>query len=292
MHILFRNKWLIGAGLLPALLVYLIFVIYPIVNSVYYSFFQWDGFSHMHWRGLGNYKELIQDSIFWHSFRNNLIFLLFAVFGQLTFALFFAVVINDKIIRASGIYKTVFFMPVVLSTVVVSLFWSMMYNYKVGLINNVLISVGLESWVRNWLGEAATAIFAVCIAFVWHYTGFYMIIFLSALQNVPNEVLEAAAIDGATGFHRVRSITIPMISDTIFTCLALCVSYSLRSFDTIFVMTKGGPNHATEVMATYMYQSTFTSLRYGYGSAISTAIIVFSLLFILVSRGLMSKFRG
>jgi raffinose/stachyose/melibiose transport system permease protein len=289
MHILYRKRWLIAAGLLPALLVYILFVIFPIFNSVYYSFFDWDGFNEKIWVGWDNFEELWKDSVFWSSFRHNMIFLLFALFGQLTLGLLFAVVLNGKIIKGKGIYRSVFFMPVVLSTVVVSLFWSMMYNYQIGLINNLLIQLGLDSWVRNWLGEPGFAVFAICIALMWQYSGFYMVIFLSALQSVPADVLEAAEIDGAIGFRKTWSVTLPMISGTILTSVALCISYALKTFDMIFVMTKGGPNHATEVMATYMYHSSFSSLRYGYGSAISTAIIVLSFIFIFVSRTIMQK---
>lgn len=289
MHILYRKKWLIGAGLLPALVVYAMFVLYPIFNSVYLSFFRWDGFGDKIFIGFTNYTELLRDQVFWHSFKNNIYFLLFAVFGQVSIGLLLAVVLSGKAIKGRGIYKTVFFMPVVLSTVVVSLFWSMMYNYQIGLINNVLIRLGLEDWIRNWLGEPSIAVFTICIALLWQFCGFYMIIFLSALQSIPNEVLEAAELDGATGLRKLWRITLPMISGTIFVCIALCVSYALKTFDMIFVMTKGGPNRATEVMATYMYHSTFSSLRFGYGSTISTAIISISALFIFSGRLIMSK---
>jgi len=289
MHVLYRNKWLIAAGVLPALLVYFTFVLLPIANSAYFSFFNWDGFSERTWVGLKNYGELLRDRVFWSSFRNNIYFLLSAVFGQLLLGLVFAIVLNGKLVRGRSVYKSAFFMPVVLSTVVVSLFWTMMYNFRIGLINNLLERIGLEDWARNWLGEPGIAVFAVCVAFVWQYSGFYMIIFLAALQNVSTEVLEAAEIDGAGGLRKSWSITIPMISETIFTCVALCISFSLRIFDLVYVMTKGGPNHATDVMATYMYQSTFSSLRYGYGATISTAIIVLSFTFIFIARMLMTK---
>lgn len=284
MHILYRRKWLIAAGLFPALFFYVVFALYPIVNSFYYSFFKWDGFTELHWLGLGNYAELIRDSVFWNSLKNNVYIVVTSILLQIPAGLFFAIILNGRILKGRAVYKTVFFMPVVLSTVVVSLFWSMMYNYQVGLINSFLRLVGLDSWAQNWLGDPNLSIFMICIMIIWQFSGFYMIIFLAALQNIPSEVLEAADIDGASGIRKVWSVTLPMLSDTIFTSVALCISGSLRTFDIIYVMTKGGPNHASEVMATYMFQSTFSAMRYGYGSTISTAIFIVSFLLIVISR--------
>ncbi|AJY73754.1 carbohydrate ABC transporter permease [Paenibacillus beijingensis] len=291
MHILYRRKWLIAAGLFPALFFYVVFALYPIVNSFYYSFFKWDGFTQMHWLGLGNYAELIRDSVFWNSLRNNVYIVVTSILLQIPAGLFFAIILNGRILKGRALFKTVFFMPVVLSTVVISLFWSMMYNYQVGLINSFFRIVGMDSWVQNWLGEPRFSIFMICIMIIWQYSGFYMIIFLAALQNISSEVLEAADIDGASGLRKVWSVTLPMLSDTIFTSIALCISGSLRTFDIIYVMTKGGPNHATEVMATYMFQSTFSAGRYGYGSTISTAIFIVSFLLIVISRMAIRKLQ-
>ncbi|WP_199619768.1 carbohydrate ABC transporter permease [Paenibacillus alkalitolerans] len=291
MYILYRKKWLIAAGLFPALFFYLVFAIYPIFNSFYYSFYRWDGFTELHWLGLGNYAELIRDGVFWGSFKNNVYITVLSILIQIPAGLFFAVILNGRLLRRKSLYKTVFFIPVVISTIIVSVFWSMMYNYEIGLINGLLRAAGLDAWVRNWLGEPGIAIFMICIAIVWQFTGFYMIIFLAALQNVPNEILEAADIDGATGFRKLRSVTIPMISDTIFTSVALCISGSLRTFDHVYVMTNGGPNHATEVMASYAFQSTFSAMRYGYGSTVSTAVFIISFLLIVISRLVLRKLQ-
>lgn len=288
---LLRRKWIIAAGLLPALALYTVFSIYPIMSSVYYSFFKWDGFSPKVWHGLSNYSNLVADPIFWRSILNNFYFVLFSVFLEIPIGLYLALMLSGKLFKRSGIFKTVFFMPVVISTIVISLIWNMFYNYQIGLINTALRAFGLESWTQNWLGNPHLAIFLLCIVVVWQYTGLYMVIFLAALQNVPDEILEAAELDGAVGVKRTWSIIVPMIIDTIFASIVLCISGALRAFDLVYVMTAGGPNHMTEVGATYMFSQTFNSMKYGYGSAISTAIIVISLILILVSQLLVRVLR-
>ncbi|MDT3426006.1 raffinose/stachyose/melibiose transport system permease protein [Paenibacillus forsythiae] len=284
MQIFLRHKWIIAAGLIPAIAIYTMFSIYPILSSVYYSFFKWDGFSPKQWYGLQNYANLIEDGVFWQSIRNNLYFVLFSVLGEIPLGLYLAMMLHGKLFRRDGIFRTVFFMPVVISTIVVSLIWNMFYNYQFGLVNTALRAVGLDDWAQNWLGNPKLAIFVLCIVVVWQYTGLYMVIFLAALQNVPSEVLEAAELDGAVGIKRTWNIVVPIIADTIFASVVLCISGALRAFDLIYVMTNGGPSHSTEVGATYMFSQTFSSMKYGYGSAISTAIIIISFGLIIISQ--------
>ncbi|NGM82616.1 sugar ABC transporter permease [Paenibacillus sp. 7124] len=291
MEILLRRKWIIAAGLLPALLIYTLFSVYPILSSIYYSLFKWDGFSPKQWHGLQNYANLIGDGVFWQSIRNNLYFVLFSVLGEIPLGLYLAIMLNGKLFRRDGIFRTVFFMPVVISTIVVSLIWNMFYNYQFGLVNTALRAFGLDHWAQNWLGNPGLAIFVLCLVVVWQYTGLYMVIFLAALQNVPSEVLEAAELDGAVGFKRTWNIVVPIIADTIFASIVLCISGALRAFDLIFIMTNGGPSHSTEVGATYMFAQTFNSMKYGYGSAISTAIIIISFGLIMISQFMMRSLK-
>ncbi|MBY0148866.1 carbohydrate ABC transporter permease [Neobacillus niacini] len=285
-----KSKAALIIGLLPAFLIYTVFAIYPIIQSFYYSFMEWDGFSEMEFIGLQNFGNLFQDELFWNSVGNNIFVVIASVFGQIPIALFIALLLNRKI-KGLKIFRTIGFLPVVLSTVVISLTWSLIYNTKDGMINEILRAVGLDFLAQNWLGDTKWSMVAVCITVIWQFVGLYLIIFLAALQNIPEEVMEAAKMDGASEWVTTWKITIPMIWDTIIVAIILCISGSLRTFDLIYVMTHGGPSHSTDVMALYMFNETFSNLKYGYGSAISVFIFFFSLILIgIVKKVLGQKF--
>ncbi|MGN8644909.1 carbohydrate ABC transporter permease [Gracilibacillus sp. HCP3S3_G5_1] len=287
MHLL-KKPWIIAVGVIPALTIYLIFSIVPIFISFYYSFMSWNGFSEMQFIGLANFKEVFQDSVFWLSVRNNILVVLASVFGQIPIALALALLLNRKI-KGAKFFRTIGFMPVVISTVVISITWRMIYNSEYGMINNFLEAIGLGFLQQNWLGDPTWAMIAVCITIIWQFVGLYFIIFLSALQTVPSEILEAAELDGASEWQKTRYVVIPSIWNIILISIVLCISGSLKTFDLIYVMTSGGPANSTEVMATYMYNKTFEGLRYGYGSAISVLIFVFSIGLILITTKLLRK---
>ncbi len=286
MKITRKVKWGIGLGLIPALLIYIGFAIVPIIISFYYSLVKWDGFSPMHFVGLANFKRLIHDGLFWNSLKNNVYIIIASVVGQLVLALFFALILNTKI-KGAKFFRTIGFLPVVLSSVVVSLTWSLILNPTNGLLNTVLRHLGLGVMAENWLGSEHWAMFSVCMVIIWQFIGLYMIIFLAALQNVPNEILEAADIDGASEWTKTWKIVVPMIKETILAALVLAISGSLKAFDQIYIMTSGGPSHSTEVSAIYMYKQTFENLQYGYGSAISVFIFIFGLAIILILNAFM-----
>lgn len=287
MHLL-KNPWKIMLGIIPALVIYCLFSIIPIFISFYYSFMSWNGFSAMEFIGLANFIEIFQDKIFWLSVRNNLLVVLASVFGQIPIALVLALLLNRKI-KAAKFFRTIGFMPVVISTVVISITWKMIYNSEYGMINNFLEMIGLGFMKQNWLGDPDTVMIAICVTIIWQFVGLYFIIFLSALQTVPQEILEAADLDGATEWTKTRYIIIPYIRNIILVAVVLCISGSLKTFDLIYVMTSGGPAHSSEVMATYMYDKTFGGLRYGYGSAISVLIFVFSITLITISQKVFAK---
>ncbi|WP_163580818.1 carbohydrate ABC transporter permease [Gracilibacillus saliphilus] len=287
MHLL-KKPWIIAVGVIPALVIYLIFSIVPIFISFYYSLMSWNGFSEMQFIGLANFKEVFQDSVFWVSVRNNILVVLASVFGQIPIALALALLLNRKI-KGAKFFRTIGFMPVVISTVVISITWRMIYNSEYGMINNFLEAIGLGFLQQNWLGDPTWAMVAVCITIIWQFVGLYFIIFLSALQTVPSEILEAADLDGASEWQKTIHVVLPSIWNIILISVVLCISGSLKTFDLIFVMTSGGPANSTEVMATYMYGKTFEGLRYGYGSAISVLIFVFSIALILITTKLLRR---
>nr|WP_263326404.1 sugar ABC transporter permease [Neobacillus sp. Marseille-Q6967] len=288
MHLSKNKTGAIILGVLPALIIYAVFAIYPILQSFYYSLVEWNGFSEKTFIGLDNYIKLFQDPLFWNSAKNNIFIVIASVLGQVPIALFIALLLNRKL-KGVKIFRTIGFLPVVLSTVVISLTWNLIYNTKDGMINELLRTVGLDFLAQNWLGDTKWSMIAVSVTVIWQFVGLYLIIFLAALQNIPEEVLEAAQIDGASEWTRTWKITVPMIWDTIIVAVILCISGSLRTFDLIYVMTHGGPSHSTEVMALYMFNETFTKLQYGYGSAVSVTIFFFSLILIFIVTKLMGR---
>ncbi|WP_138418149.1 carbohydrate ABC transporter permease [Aquibacillus sediminis] len=283
-----NRKFFIFLGLLPAMVIYLIFAILPILQSFYFSFMEWDGFSDMKFVGLRNFSDMVEDPLFWNSVKNNIYVVLASVFGQVPIALFIALLLNRKI-KGLKIFRTIGFLPVVLSTVVISLTWNLILNSENGLINELLRAIGLGGLAQNWLGDPDWAMISVLGVVIWQFVGLYLIIFLAALQNVPDEVLEAAKMDGANEWTTTWKITVPMIWDTIIVAVILCIAGSLKTFDLIYVMTNGGPAHSTDVMALYMFNETFSQLQYGYGSAVSVFIFFFSLILIAGSRKLLGQ---
>ncbi|WP_391574212.1 carbohydrate ABC transporter permease [Cohnella sp.] len=283
-----RIKGFIVIGILPALLIYLFFVVIPIFWSAYYGFFDWKGIGAAKFIGFDNYAEVVRDPIFWKGFKNNMLIVVASVFGQVPIAMILALLLTrtnlfQRIIRASV------FMPMVLSSVVVGIIWSYIYHPQIGILNFVLDATGLETLKRAWLSEPSISMYMIMIPIIWNYIGPYMIIFIAALQNIPSEINDAAQLDGVGSSRKLFQITLPMIWDTIKVVVVLCISGSLKAFDLIYVMTGGGPAHTTEVLASYMYNSTFNVYRFGYGSAISTSIIILSLILILGSQYLMKR---
>lgn len=275
-------------SLAPAILVYALFVFVPVIWSGYYSFFDWKGIGTAKFIGLKNYVEIVHDPVFWTALKNNLIFLVVAVFGQLPIALILAILLH-KSNALQRFIRSAIFIPMVMSSVVIGMIWQYIYHPQIGILNLLLDKLGLSSWKLQWLSDPKIAIFSLAPPLVWSFVGLYLIIFISAFQNIPGEIHDASQIDGAEGARKLFSVTLPMMWTTVQIAIILCISGSLKSFDLVYVMTKGGPAHATELLATYMYNSTFSSYRYGFGSAISTTIVLISLFFIGLSQWLTSR---
>lgn len=283
MHTLRKTKLAIFMGLLPSLIIYIGVAIIPIILSLYYSFFNWDGITAKVFIGLDNFTEIFKDDIFWLSVKNNVIIMLTGLAGQLPLGLMLALLLNRGL-KGNGFFRTIGFLPVVISSVMVSLIWGMIYNTEYGFLNNILGVVGLESWQRNWLGDPDWSMLSISVAYIWQNCGLYMIIFLAALQNISNEVNEAAELDGARGLKKVFLITIPIIRPTILVTIIYSISNSFRVFDLIQILTGGGPAHQTEVMTIYMYNNAFLSRQFGYGSAVSILILLFSLIVVVAAN--------
>jgi raffinose/stachyose/melibiose transport system permease protein len=278
----------ITIGLLPALLIFIAFVIVPIFWSAYYGFFEWTGMGAAKYIGFSNYVEVVQDPIFWRAFKNNLIIVAASVFGQVPISLVLALLLLKNTLFGRFVRSSVF-MPVVLSSVVIGLIWGYIYSPQIGVINYTLDHIGLSSWKRDWLSDPRINMYSLSVPVIWAYLGPYLIMFIAAMHNIPSEVIDAASIDGAISFRKLYYVTIPMIWNTIKVTIVIVIAGSLKSFDLIFVMTQGGPAQSTELLATFMYNNTFNIYRYGYGSAISTMIVILSLILIVGSQILMKR---
>jgi raffinose/stachyose/melibiose transport system permease protein len=276
--------------LLPGFLLYTFAVVIPIFFAGYYGFFDWSGGPTKEFISMQNYMELFHDSVFWLSFRNNLILTLVSAVGQIGIAFVFASLLSSRLIYAKAFHRTVAFLPCVFSAVVVGFIWSMIYDYNYGLLNQLLKMIGKSNLVKPWLSDPNQALIFVTIPLVWQYIGYYMVILLSAFSSIDKGILEMAQLDGATGIKKAFYITLPLMKNTLLVCLMLCIAGSMRVFDNIYVMTGGGPGNASNVMALYAYKTSFMRYRMGYGSAMSILILVLSLFVIGGSRSIITKF--
>ena len=276
MHRMYSKKIYILLFLLPALILFCGVLIAPIGSSVYYSLFNWKGVgANMEYIGFANYKELFtSNSIgFMKALRNSLLLAALSVFIQLPLALGLALTLGKKI-RGERVFLSIYFMPVLISTVVIGQLWLKIYNPEYGILNVFLRSVGLENWARIWLGKKETALGAVFVPVLWQYVGYHMLLLYAGVKSVPPELREAAMLDGATDGQVNRYIVLPYIKPIIRISVIFAVTGSLKSFDLIYVLTNGGPMHATEVPSTLMISMLFNRSRFGMGSTIAVMLIL------------------
>ncbi len=284
-----RRTGLAGAGgqwaryragflfVLPAFILYAVFMIYPFLQSIYYSFTDWNGvLPEKNFIGFANYRRMLGDDLLWTSLWHTLIWVVIGTIGPLVVGLLLAVLLWRRP-RGFTLFRTVYFMPQVLSTVVIAIVWGWIYNPVFGILNRGLDSAGLGELSRGWLGDPDVALYAVLIAAMWAETGFVFVVFLAGLQNVSRDLIEAAMLDGANAWQRFRNVTVPQLSNVVNVITALLLIGGFSVFDIVFVMTGGGPANATEVIATYTYKEAFTQNRIGYAATLSLVITAISL---------------
>jgi raffinose/stachyose/melibiose transport system permease protein len=268
------NKFVIALYTLPALLLILVLIYIPIGLSGYYGFMEWDGIGEMKFIGLENYITLIQDKVFWtsswHSFQ-------LAILSTASLLLYLGIslVLASKI-KGSDFLRKIYLIPMLLSSVAIAQLWMKIFDPTNGMANKLLEMFGVEN-TPIWLADPEIALFAIFIPVIWQFAGFYILIYYAALKNVPDEVIEAAKIDGANPVQIAFKIKLPLISGVFKVTIMLAVVGSLKYFDLIYVMTGGGPNGASEVMASYMYKEAFKLNNFGYGSAIGFGLLVICL---------------
>ncbi|AWI11224.1 ABC transporter permease [Caldibacillus thermoamylovorans] len=269
------NKTVIALYVLPALFLVLFLIYIPMILTGYYGLMKWDGVGEMKFIGLDNYIKLVQDKLFWESTWHSILLGLFSVLSLIGY-LIVSLVLASKI-KGAKIFRKIYIIPMLLSSVAIAQLWIKIFDPMNGLINSFLTSIGVEN-VPLWLADPEIALYAIFIPIVWQYAGFYIIIIYAALVNVPEELIEAARIDGANAFQIAYKIKVPLISGVLKVLVILAIVGSLKYFDLIYVMTGGGPGHATEVMASYMYKEAFGKYNFGYGSAIGFGLLVISMI--------------
>lgn len=277
------NKLNIILFILPAFILFVGILIAPIAVSGYYSFFDWNGFGAKTFIGISNYKELFTSNAlgFMKALGNSFILAALSVCVQLPLALWFALKLGRGI-KGERFFLSTYFMPVLISTVVIGQLFLKIYNPSYGILNSFLRSVGLESWCRTWLGDQKTALLACFIPTLWQYVGYHMLLMYAGVKTVPPELREAAMLDGATEGQVNRYIVLPYIKPILRISIIFAVTGSLKSFDLIYVLTNGGPMHATEVPSTLMISMLFLRNRYGMGSAIAVMLILLCFFFAIL----------
>jgi ABC-type sugar transport systems, permease components len=263
MELFRRNRTFILLGSLPALVLYVLFVIYPIFRSFVYGFYEWNGLSEPTYVGLKNFQEILHDPVFWNSFRNNLLIVGVSIFGQIPIGLVLAVMLSRKF-PGSGTYRSIFFIPMVLSTVVVALLWSSLLNPQVGVVNQFLKQIGLGVLAMNWLGDMRTAMAVVCGVIIWQFSGLYMVIFLAAIQNIPKEIYEACSLDGVSERAKVATcyIAFALAHRNGIGGALYCREYAFLRSGVRNDRRRGQPMLRSS-WATYMYNKTFAVYKYG-----------------------------
>lgn len=268
-----RERLISLSFLIPALLLFAIFVVYPIVYNVQASTLKWDGVNPGTFVGLDNYRGLIDDPVFHRSLINSALWIPLTIVPQGVMGFLLAVALNQKL-RGSTIYRALFFIPAILSPVVVGIVWQRIMDPFNGVLTQVGQASGMEFLTNDYLSDPGTAIFAVIFVNVWMWTGFSMLFYLAGLQLIDPSVLEAARIDGASGLQTLLRIIFPLLKSTTLSLVLLGVIGSLKTFELVYVMTEGGPNHASEMLPTFAFQEAFKLQNVGYASAISMVLLV------------------
>ena len=275
--------------LLPALVIFTAFVVYPILGSLYYSLTDWDGLSpDLHFVGLANFQQLVSDPSVLIDVRNTLVFAAGVMILQNGMALLLALIL-DGFLRRLTFLRVLFLIPGLFSALAIGYTWSYIYSPVFGFLNTFLENIGLKGWQQDWLGNAHLTLASLIVTNSWEFMGFSMVIFLAGLQAVPVELYEAADIDGTSRWQRFLQITFPLIAPSVTINVVLTLIGSLKTFDLIFVMTNGGPGNASESLALRIYTEAFTNNHVGYATAVGIVMSLFILVLSLLNLRFLRK---
>ena len=272
-----RKETLLAAGfLMPVFIVYTVFLFVPLVNTAMYSLTKWNGVTDKVFIGIKNYRELFHNADYWITFQNTIKLVVITLVIQIPTGLLLAYLLYIKT-KGSKVFRTIFFLPVVIAPVAIALMFSLFYNSEIGVFNRILEMIGLGRLQTNWLSNTRTLLYAVMAPQVWQYIGLYVTIFLGALQAVPEELVESAEIDGAGKIRTFFYVVLPQIANFTNICVILCVTGSLKAFEHSWIMTGGGPGVRSAYLGVYMYKTAFVNSDFGTGSAITMTIVALSL---------------
>lgn len=286
-----QRRMFIALFTIPTLLFFTLFMLLPMVQGLYISFFDWSGSSESKdFIGLTNYKDLLSDRIIGKAIWNDYFLIITKVIGIMVLATFFAVALTRLNIRKSGFYRVVFFFPNIISVIVIGVLWRYVYNPNLGFLNAILSLFGGEQVKTAWLGDPNTAMWSILVPAIWAGVGFYMILLIAAILNIPESLYEAANLDGASQWLQFYRITMPLIWEQIkVSILSIVITTLNGSFVIVWIMTEGGPDNATQVMGSYLYQMGFRQYHMGYAAAIGVLILVLSLITVLGLQRIMKK---
>ena len=265
--------------LIPAGILYIWFLAYPMLDAVRLSFFEWSGFrtEDPAFVGFRNYTRLFTaDPVFWTSVRNSVIWVVLSLLVPMTLSLLLALALNRKM-TGRNTFRAVFYIPAVFASITVAAMWRWIYNPTLGALNQILEALGLGAWTQQWLGDPKIALYSVFVASVWQAVGTSMVLFLAGLQQVPTELLDAAKVDGANRWQLFRAVTVPALRPTTVVVIILTIIGSLKVFDLVVGMTGGGPAQSTQVLALWSYTQSFSNHDFGAGGATATVLLLISL---------------
>ncbi len=285
-----RNVF-IASFIIPTLLFFCVFMIYPVAQALYYSFFDWSGMSqNKTFIGFDNFKEMFQDPIMWQSIGNDYFLVVGKIIGIMLIATFFAVALTRFNFKLAGFFRSIFFIPNVISVVVIGVLWNFIYNPQIGFLNGFLSLFTSEQVNITWLGFPKHTIWMLLPPAIWAGIGFYMILLIAAIQNIPISYYEAASLEGAGQWVQFRNITIPLIWEQMKVSILNIMMTTLNgSFVIVWIMTEGGPDNSTQVMGSYLYQMAFRQYHFGYGASIGVLILVLSLITTVVLQRLLRQ---
>ena len=266
--------------LFPSLLLLVSFVYAPAVENMVYSLFSWSSVrTESRFVGLENYRELFSSAIFWRALFNNVLYAIISILFQVFFALVIAAVLVAGVFGPllRNFFRTAFFLPSILPVTVVGLLWQLIYQPTIGLIDQILFATGLQSLSHVWLGEEATVMISVILVSQWQWTGYMIVLFMVAIQAIPNDLYEALRMEGASRVQQFFHITMPGVRESTLILAIITIFGSFKVFDIVWVMTAGGPNNASEVLGTHMYRSAFRNDVSGYAAAVATVIFFITL---------------
>lgn len=282
MNKMLKNPWTIAFFIAPALVLFLFVIPLPIIQTIYYSFTKWNVITDAKWIGLENYYMLFtKDPYFVKALINTFIFTIGSFLLQIPVAFIIANILTS-LRRFSGVFRSVFFFPCLLSATAVSLLWRFIYHPNMGLVNSALEFLSLGRFAKSWLSTQSTALWAVIISVAWQWFGYHMVIFMTGISSIPHELYESATLEGAKWGQVVRHITYPLTKSFVKISTILIVASSIKAFDSIYVLTGGGPNNSSTVLALQMYNRAFLQMKYGYGSAISVLLMITAVVIVTI----------